>query len=460
MVLTQGIGRFITVAYAKGDDAEVGKICSTMFPILLTAGILLLGIGWTGAWYIDKLLYIAPEYVADAQFMMALLVFSAALRVVLSVFGSGFLVSQKLMLQDMIDVGCQLLRFIILFSLLLGVSTQVLWVVVAMVIAEIVNLTISTVVSLRLVPAQKIRFRGFHSYIAKEITSYGGWGFINHVADTVKQSFDPLILNKFASAVDVSVFYVGGIAARQLRLMLTPFSRPFLPILAAMYATEDFIKLRNTYLRATRYHSWLILVIAVPAIIFSNEAMHLYLDGKYDEAGLIMAILISVTVLNTFNSLGPAVVAAAGEMREMSLRYIAIHTFNLILTIILVVYLNFGALGAATATLIAVVLLEVTFMWPFCRKVAHTPFYLWFSEVIVPSLGLAIPSIIFCLIIKNSVQIESWGTLMLVSFISATIYIVLIGVFGLRQQDRIDIGRIAERSSEPVKTMLNYFSRI
>lgn len=458
MFITQGLGRYITAAYAKGDDDEVGRIYSTMFPILCATGIALLGIGWLGAWHIDTLLEIAPEFVSDAQIMMALLVFSMALRITLSLFNAGFIVTQKMMLQDMIDVGCQLIRIIILFSLLFGVGTQVIWVIVATVVADIVNFIVGTIVSLRIFPIQRnIKLNYFHMHIAKEITSYGGWGFIVHVAETIKQSFDPLILNRFASAVDVSVFYVGGIAARQLRMILTPLSRPFIPIFGALCATEDFTKLRNTYLRSTRYHLWLILGIAVPAIIFSNEVMHLYLDGKYDEAGLIMAVLLFVTVLNTFNSLGPAIVMAAGQVKEMALRYFFVQTVNFVLTIFLVVYLQQGAFGSAIATLIAVVFFESIFYWPFCRRVAHTPTSLWISEVVLPCLGSALPSLVFCLSMKMIIGVDTWLDLILMSLGSGLLHLLMIMFVGLRQQDRLDISRMSERLSGSTKKIVQYF---
>ena len=458
IVLTEGLGRYITIAYAKEDDAEIERICSTMFPILCLAGIVFLGVGWVGAWHIDSLLDITPEFVADAQLMMALLVFSASLRIPLAIFGSGFLVTQKLMLQDMIDVGCQLLRLAVLFVLLFGDSARILWVVVAMVIAETTSLLISTVVSMRLVPALRVRWGIFHRYIASEVTGYGGWGFVNRIAETFKQAIDPLILNKFASAVDVTIFHVGGIAPRQLRLMLSPLSRPLLPVLTGMYATGDFIKLRNTYLRTARYHTWLLLLVAVPAIIFSNEVMHIYLDGKYDEAGAVMAVLLLVTVLNSFNSLGPAVAAAAGKMKELSLRYITVHGVNLVLTILLVVYLQKGALGSAMATLLAVVFIEATLFWPFCRKVAHAPTSLWLKEVALPCLGTALPPVALCLTLKLAVGIDTWSELMLVTSLSVMLHLVLIGLFGLRQQDRIDIGRLGNLLSGPIKTLVLYFA--
>lgn len=458
MALTQGVSRYITVAYAKGDDAEIGRICSTMFPILSLAGIGFLFFGWTGAWYIDKLIDIAPEKVADARIMMALLVFSAFLRVPLAVFGSGFILKQKFMLQDMIDVSCQLLRIAVLFSLLFGNSTRVLWVIIAMVVSEVVNVFVSTVVSLHLVPAQRVRWKDFHWRIANEVTSYGGWGFINRTGDAFKQAMDPLILNRFASAVDVSVFYVAGIAPRQLRLMLTPITRPFIPMLTAMYATSDFVRLRNTYLRTSRYHAWVLLMVAVPAITFSKEIMHLYLDGKYDEAGTVMAVLLVVTTLNAFNALGPAIAEAAGKMREISLRFVAAHITNLILTIFFVVFLQLGAFGSSIATLIAAVLLEVTVIWPFCRKIAHTPALLWMREVVLPCIITVIPSVALCLSVKLTIGIHTWPELILVSLFSAVLYIGFIAFFGLRQQDKIDISRVIDRAPGPTKFLLQYFA--
>lgn len=457
MVLTDGIGRYITIAYAKEDDGEIERICSTMFPILCVAGLAFFFVGCVVAWHIDTLLNIAPNFVSDAQLMFMLLIFSAALRIPLAVFGSGFFVRQKFLLQDMIGIGCQLLRYTILFSLFFGESTRVLWVVVAMVVGEVVNLLISSVVSLRLVPAQRIRWKVFHRRIATEVTEYGGWSFINRVAETIRQAFDPLILNRFATAVDVSVFHVGGIAPRQLQLMLAPLTRPLLPILTGLYATGDFVKLSNTYLRSARYHSWVILAAAVPAIIFSDEVIHIYLDGKYEDAGVVMAVLLGVTVLNGFNALGPAAVAAAGKMKEMSLRLIAVHTVNIMLTVALVVYLQKGAIGSALATLVTVVFLEATFIWSFCRRVTQTPTSLWVKDVVLPCLGPALPPVLMCVAAKNMIVVDTLVELLLVSVFSVTLHFVLVGFFGLRQQDRIDLGRLAERLNGPLKKIVQFF---
>jgi O-antigen/teichoic acid export membrane protein len=215
IVLTGGLGRYISVAYARGDNEEITRICSTMFPLLLVGGIVLLALGWFAAWHIDVLLEIKLEYLNDARLMMALLVFSAAIRLPLAVFSSGFLVRQKLMLQDMIDVGCQAVRFGLLFGLLFGVGEKVLWVTVALVAGELLNFAISTPISIRLVPAQRVRYGVFNGSLAKEMASYGSWKLVDQAADALKQAMDPIILNRFAMSMDVAVFYVAGIVPRQ-----------------------------------------------------------------------------------------------------------------------------------------------------------------------------------------------------------------------------------------------------
>ena len=228
-VLTGGLGRYVTVAYARGDDEEITSICSTMLPILILGAVGFLGVGLTCAWYIDHLIKIVPSRLWDSRIMMALLVFSSALQLPAAAFGSGFIVRQKLLLQDLIGMSCQLLKFLLLFCLLFGVSTRVLWVITASVAADIANLAISIPISIRLISAQRFRWSSIRWSLAREITNYGGWSLVNQVAQTTKMAMDPLLLNRFASALDVATFNVGGIVPRQL------------PSLVGFYSSAEYL---------------------------------------------------------------------------------------------------------------------------------------------------------------------------------------------------------------------------
>ena len=339
-------------------------------------------------------------------------------------------------------------------------STRVLWVITASVASDIANLAISIPISIRLIPAQRFRWSSIRWSLAREITNYGGWSLANQVAQTAKMAMDPIILNRFASALDVATFNVAGIVPRQLPMLVSPLSRPFIPILAAMHATGDFVRLRNTYLRTARYNAWVIVTVFVPAIIFSNELIRLYLGGRYQGAGLVMAVLLFVPVLNALNAMGPAALGAAGEIRGLALRQIVVHSVNLLLTILFVAFLGRGALGSASATLLATVGFDTALTWCFSWRVTHTSGRAWFREVLLPVVIPALPSVIVCLSLKWTVGIKSWIGLFAASAASAALYVALIAAFGLRDQDRIDIGRIADRLPVPARALAHRLSRL
>lgn len=459
-VLTSGLGRFVTVAYARGDDDEVTRICSTMLPVLAAGGIAFLAVGWTCAWHVDHLIRIDPSRLWDSRIMMALLVFSAALQLPAAAYGSGFMVRQRLLLQDLIGVGCQLFRLLVLFSLLFGVSTRVLWLIVASVSSDLVGLAISVPISLHLVPSQRFRWNAIRWSLAREITNYGGWNLVNQIAQTARMAMDPIILNRFASALDVATFNVAGIVPRQLPLLVGPLSRPFIPLLAALHGTGDFTRLRNTYLRTARYNAWVLLTVAVPAIVFNKELMLLYLGGRYQGAGAVMAVLLVVPILNAFNALGPAAIGAAGNVKGFALRQIIVHSVNLLLTILFVAQLRMGAFGSAVATLLATLGLDTVLTWRFSWRTTHTPASAWLREVLLPTVLPALPSILICLSVKFVFGITTWKGLFVVSAVSGILNLLLIAIFGLRDQDRIDLARVAGRLPGPAKALAHRLGTI
>jgi len=132
-------------------------------------------------------------------------------------------------------------------------------------------------------------------------------------------------------------------------------------------------------------------------------------------------------------------------MKGLAIRVLASQLANLALTILFVVFLHKGANGAAIATLLALIMVEVFIVWPFCRELAHTSVQQWLGEVIYPTLVPSIIPLIICVFVKYNFGITSWNELIIVSAISAIIYILLVIVFALREQDRLDLERLANK---------------
>lgn len=456
-VLTGGIGRYVTSAYARGDDDEVTRICSTMFPLLLLGSLGVLGIGGACAWYIDRLLTIGPEQLGDARLMLSVLVLSAAVRLPCSLLGNGFVVRQRLLLQDLIEVGSQLVRVVLLFALLFGVSTRVLWVVVASATGDLFSFAVGTPISMRLLPSLRVRWRSFHWPLARELISYGGWTLVTQVAETLRVAMDPLLLNEFARSLDVATFQVAGMAPRMLPMLVTPLARPFIPVFAALHATADWDRLRSTFLRTSRYHSWVILTVCIPAVAFNREFMLLYVGETYAAAGTVMSILLVVPVLSALNALGPASLAAAGEVRPYAVRQVVVQGASSALSVLFVVVLGWGAVGSATAIAIAAGVLLTALVWPLSWRVSRADAQSWLREVLLPVALPTVPSVLLCLVVKYAFGITTWTGLLGWSVASASLYLGLVATFALRAEDRRDLATAMRYAWDRAKAIFGQF---
>lgn len=234
--LKAGLARYVTEAYAKGDEQRVTQITSTMFPLLLAGGLVLAAIGAVLVWQIDRLLTIAPERLADARLMLGLMIGSAVIRLPAAPFGVGLFVCQKFVWRNIIELGSTALRILLLLVLLLGIGPQVKWVVVSQVASGLAAVGVTTILSRRLIPALRFRRHDLARDIAHQIVGFNAWSFLGQLAQTIRQAADPLILNNLATAVDVTSFHIGSIVDTQIRMMTITASMPLQPILTAMHA--------------------------------------------------------------------------------------------------------------------------------------------------------------------------------------------------------------------------------
>jgi len=421
-VLTGGLGRFITVAYARDDDEEVTRIVSTMFPILCVAGVLFLAGGWTFAWYIDRVLTIAPERVWDARIMMAILMFSAAVRLPLAPFGAGFFVRQKFVLENLIQVGTELFRLTLLFTLLFGVSTRVLWIITASTVAELVNLTITRSISMRLVPALRFRIKAIHWPIAKEITSFGGWSFVAQAADTVRSSADAIILNKFATPIDLGAFHIGSLPARHAQGASMAIRGPMAPALTSFYSTGRTDRLAHAYIRIGRLNLLFYLGIAVPLSVFSPEIIKLYAGDRYAMAAVVMPLLLTSLVFPYMCTLLPVVASAMNSMKMWGLVLVTVNGLNLATTLFFVWGLGLGAVGSALGTLVAGAV-GYPIAWAMALRLLRMPASKWFRECVLPGVLPGLVAGLVCFAARSAMTLPTtWIALGVALLICCAIY--------------------------------------
>jgi len=445
IVLTSGLGRYVVEAYAKQDERRITQIVSTMFPLLLGAGAALLAVGWVFSWYVDRILTIAPEWAMHARIMMGLMVFSAAVRLPLAPFGVGLYVRQKFVLSNLIAVCTEFLRVGLLLLLLVGVSTRVLWVVVASVSSEVSGLLVLVVISRRFVPALRFCRTETRWSAAREMTSFGIWNSVLHLAYTLGRGVDPIILNKLGTALDVTCLYLGSLAYFQIQQFSHLVRVPLQPPLTAMHAMGAKERLRNTYVRGGRYALWATLLISLPLIVYRGELVALYVGEGYLTAATVMGLLLLLFPIAYGSVMTPMVAHATAQVRPLAIRRILMQVVRLLVAVYLVGVVGMGAVGVALSTLVVVGISQPLLLWPLGLRLAGVQLHLWIRETVRPGLVPGLAATAVWMGLKLLVGPESWLSLGGCAACGCLFYVAILMAFCLRPCDREDLARITAK---------------
>jgi len=420
---SSGVGRFVAAAHSRGDDEEVTRIVSAVYPPLALAVMVMVAVGTLLVWRCDALLKIPVGFLPDARLMGTLLLGAAAFRMLASPMTVGLFAKERFVLMNVLALCGQVLKIVLLLGLLTG-STRVLWVVVAQCASDVAVTVVTLLLSRRCLPALRIEVGRHDPVLRRRLFAFGGWVTLDQVGQALYRAMDPLVLNRFALASDVVAFHLGGLPFRQIQPFMRMLATPFQPVMAALHAHDREEALRNAFLRIGRYSLWMLGVVACPLIAWREALFNLYLGHRaplYSQAPDVMLILLVAWV--PFCSLqGLAVLAASREkLRGYTIITILGQLFNLGLTFYFLAILRLGALGSALASLIALWLMYLFGQLPLALRGFGIPAARYLKEVVVEGLGPWFVALLFCVAVKG--HVTGWVSMIALGIASTGLYV-------------------------------------
>jgi O-antigen/teichoic acid export membrane protein len=435
-LFTSGISRYVIEACAHNDERRIRQIVSSILPVLIVWSVALLGVGFLFAWKITRVLNVPAAHAGEARLMLCLLVINFAVNMVLSPFCVGFNVRQKFALQNGIQLLSEVARIGLLFGLMYGVSTRVLWVVVATAATGIISQIVSVIVSRRLLPALRFERALSDFRAAKQLLSFGLWTTVGHLAYLIYMYVDSFILNKLGTSLDVTNFSMGSQFYLQLQALINLTIGIVLPALTAMHAQGNWEGLGAAYLRGSRYILWMTMLAACPLIVFARELILLYVGPKYLGAAPVIMLLLSLLPLAQTIGLLPPLASATAQLRQFCMTSLISQLLKLGLTLYLVGPLHMGATGCALSTTLVIGLAVMVGFWPLGLKLAHVSFGRFAREVLWRGL---LPT---CIAIGGGFIVRSFGLPLTWFFLGAQaalcglIYVASLFAFCLDGEER------------------------
>lgn len=446
-ILTGGVVRYSLAAAAKNDAERLAQICSTMFFVLVAGGLVVLAGGAVLAWNIDKVLVLSAERIGQARVMFALMVFCFALRLPLAPLSVGFEIRQKYILRNGIELGAQLLSIVVLVTLLFGVSTRVIWVVVSSTVMQLTEMSLRVIWSRRLVPELRIRLSAFRGSLVRTLVSFGAWNFVGQIGTVIRMAADPIILNRLATPVAVASFHIGAMPDRHLRTFITEGSSPLYPALTAMHEMGENERLRRAFLRMTRILMWVVMLVVASLLVYRRELFSLYLRERYStytEATVVMLLLLGgYPFLLTAGGL-VKIAAAKARIRAFMIVTLVTQLSNLALTLYLVGHLHMGATGSALSTFLTTSFACLLGHGPLGFRLLGLRFRDFLREALVR--GLVPVAVAACVwsALRQWVVPSGWLALGLCFGIGLCVYTASLYIC-LAQEDRNDLRRVLRK---------------
>jgi O-antigen/teichoic acid export membrane protein len=448
-VLTGGISRYVIHAAARGDERGVTQVVSTILPLLIGAAVLVFGVIGTVTWFVGDILNIAPDQLDDARLMLGVTLLSFCIRLCFSPFHLGFHVRQKFLLRNIIELGSELLFITILFSLLFGVGVRVLWIPVARFATKTCEEVVIVIISRRLVPALRFRFSEFRRSLLRELLSFGGWNLLGQVAGMLAHAANPIILNKGASAAELTAYHIGTIPHRSIPGLMDEAIWPLFPALTAMHATGDNKRLATTYLRGGRLALWIVMLICTPLIVFAQDIFLMYLgQEKFSEYSSTFAVTI-LTLASYPTFYGRILLGyIAGAMDRLPAYTIAMLVRQVCcaaLAIYFVFDMQLGAVGCAFAVLIGGAIVDITVIWPIGLNLLSISLGTFLRKTLIPGLIPMTAAVLFGMQLRSLVYPESWLMIGSLMVLVAMVYLLVLTVFCMKPEDRRDLNLLLSK---------------
>ena len=197
-------------------------------------------------------------------------------------------------------------------------------------------------------------------------------GFTQHLASSVMDNTDIIILTIFATLKDVSIYYIYHMVVNGVRQLITSLTTGIQSFFGNVIAQNESqnLKTKFNYLEllihvAITYLFTCTLILIVPFVSVYTNGIN---DVNYNTP-LFAVILTFSQAIYCYRLIYYVIIKAAGHYRQTQNSAIIEMSINIIISIILVI--KYGLIGVAIGTLIANLYRLIYFIIYLSKKILH-----------------------------------------------------------------------------------------
>jgi O-antigen/teichoic acid export membrane protein len=438
--LNYGVLRYVSIHYS-GEKRE--KISGIILSALLSALVASLFIGlllFFGAETVSARIFSKGELRSILQWLSLSLPFLAVIEI--SVFSLQAL--QTLKYKVYVKEFFQQCLYLCIALIFLFMGLKVMGVVYAYLLSAFMSSLLSLYYLRNNFPdlgnRELHRFSGFKPLLRFSVPVLGmnifGLGMI---------WTDMLMLGYFATSWSVGVYSAAAKAAVLIEIILFSFNGIFMPMVSDLYHRGELKQLESLFKTVTKWIFTLSFPLFLIIFLLSKEIMGIFGDEFIIGFPCLLILAIGQVVNASAGPVGNFLIMS-GRQDIVLLGTAVSFGLNIILNYILI--RGYGIVGAAMATAVTQVFLNLTFLIKVYHFYRIHPYNLKFLKPLLSGLGAGLIGLGLYSLVKAS---SPWTIFPLVILVFGFCYVIFLYLFRLDEEDKIITEAIFRKYSMVLK---------
>lgn len=442
VALNSMAARFITIEIHKKNEEKANEYFNSVLFSNIIIALVLAVISVYLIFNLNDIINISPELVKDVKITFALSFFNFIIGVIASVYGVATFVKNRMDMTSIRNVIANIIRIITLIILFALFKPKIYYIVISATIYTIVVIITDMIFTKKLLPDLKLKWKAFNRKAVKTLISSGIWNSINSLSSALLTGLDLVIANLFLGGQEMGILSIAKTLPTQITSFLSMISSVFTPQFTILYAENNIEELVKEVKFSIKVLTFIMTVPIAGFIIFGTEFYSLWMPYKSQEQ-IIMIQILSILTLgpNIISSYIYTLYSINTVTNKLKLPVILTLILSIISTALVFVLLkrtNLGIYAVAGVSSIILLLRVIIFVPIYAAhnlKIKWTTFY----PILIKSTICFGVLAVFYYIIKCTMNINSWGNLILVAGIAGIMgYILNIyTVFNRNERNRI-----------------------
>ncbi len=364
--LKQALIRFISRYYGLKNYDKINSILNTAFLIYSIIGLIIVIITFVLSLFAIDWFNVPEELIYQARIVLIIIGISTALNFVMLAWGDSFGAFHRFDISYGLMITEDVLRTVVIVVLLKNGYGLIPFASAFLVFNILRNLA-GVILLKKRFPFLRPGFKEASRDTYREIINYSIISFLISIAWLLIVNTDNVLIGYFLDAASVTQYAIAAGFIVYLRSLIVAVSFPLRPLISHYDAVGRPENISYIYMNGTKYLYFLTFILGGAAIVFADSFIYLWLGEGYEQAAVILRILVLPAALAFPQMLAYSVMYGIEKHKKLFYIIIAEGLINVALSVVLVRY--YGLNGIAYGTIIPQIILYVLIIPPTIKSI-------------------------------------------------------------------------------------------